>query len=1055
MERRRITSMKFEGKQKEAYEFNLGNCLVGAGAGSGKTAILTSRIRRIISEKLAKVEDLLVLTFTNKAAAEMKQRTFKELCDVNLIEEAAKVDSSDITTFDSFFLGLIKQYRIQLALPKDIAPVDESILLIKEKQILKEVIEEYARNNSEPLKKIVHNYCLKNINPIGDLILKLLKQSRIFSDENKLFNYYLNHFFTDESFDQIIQSVIDNIKERAKIIEVNFSRLDDCSGIAIHSSFVSEILGMNSYDDIYHFALSFVLGRNKSKTESGEERTENDKGLFSCNAEIIKQIKSDLSSYGDYETAKADFMWMKEYTEFLIEIAKTVQIRLNLFKKANNLFTFNDISKLARSLLDDPLVRESLKSRYKFIMIDEYQDTSESQQEFIDLIENDNVFCVGDIKQSIYAFRKASPRAFSEKFQSYGKEIGGHLITLSKNFRSRCEVIDFVNSFFHESMSNELGEVEYDKNQELEAANVLYNSSSSNRYKEEMLTYPKGNAALNLENEIQIIINDIISKYNSGFEVFDKETQSLRPCKFSDFAILIDRKTNFPEYAKQFTEYNIPLTISDDENIRTDHVYLTFVSLINLLALIDKETNEEIVTQIKHNFLSVGLSYLFRGQLYSDQELIDLIRFDTYKESSLFKKCFEFKQRIKDEPLNIVVEKIFEEFPFIDNLYVLKNIKGNYQKLLNFQNIASDLTKLGYRLDELVEYFANVEKFDISFKTSLNESKGDSVKLMSIHASKGLQFKIIYFPGMEAAPNLHDINSSYIVSSEGISIPGSEEKFNHISIASSYLKRKLISSAISERMRLFYVALTRAEEKIIFVKSKEPNCSYYKVDRKNIICVKEKEDKDGKITIEYKLTEATKFSDFIYLSQSPINEKEGDTGVNNRLKISTSTTKKIGAPTLKSIISNKEEIIKNKASKDVDFANINYDALSFGTKLHRLLQLSDIKNHNCDFIKDPKEKRIIEKVLGLELFKDLERFKVFKEYKFKDSSYNVDGIIDLLMVDEHEAKIVDYKTYSIEDEDYKAQLDTYKRYVERVFKKPARIFLVSILGGTYKELVNN
>ena len=1042
-------TMKLNPEQRLAYEHNGGNCLVSAGAGSGKTNVLTLRIRRLIEEEAAKVNELLVLTFTNKAAAEMKERTFKALLEANLLEQAAKVNTADITTFDAFFLDLVKQYYLYLNLPKEISIVDDTLISLKRNELLDEILNEYASRDDNVFKDLVYNFCLKNTDPIKSFVTKICDVSNNFADPNTFFDYVQNEFISKETFDKLLAKIFDSHKSTIQDMDRLLNKFDNPSYQQVLDP-LNNLKTAKSYDDLYQKIIVDEVNFSKSLGNKLEPPTLNDKGLKKLISDLRGEIRNDFITYQDSATAKDVFLSTKEYVCKFVEIAKTLQNKLKKYQKENNLYYFDDIARMARSLLDNESIRNEIKVRYKFIMIDEYQDTSQTQQQFIDLISNDNVFCVGDVKQSIYAFRHASPKDFQDKSDLYKDGHGGTLITMGTNYRSREEVINFVNDLFIQIMSKNLGEVDYDSSQALNYGATDYHASSNKRYQTTVLTYEGKN--INQyecqQNEIQIIANDIIEKVNSGFPVLDHG--KVRGCKFSDFAILIRRKSYFLDYKYLFSSLNIPLNVEADDDIKTDVVFLTYVSLINLLNSIKDSYSDDELKIVKANFLGVKRSYLYK-ESNSDQELFDMLTSGDFFKDDLYIKCKEFMEENRKLPLPDLVDKIFETFTLVESLYKLKDIKLNYQNLLQFKEIAITLSKLNYSFADYVNYFGNINKYDLKAKSAIPESREDAVQLMTIHASKGLQFKIVYYPDLEGDIQ-SDTKGSLIALDSGISVYADLKHKQSKNISFKVSSIIETQKEISEKMRLFYVALTRAEEKIIFVKPKNMDVTYEKFSPTQILRITPKVDEKGNESIEYKLVKPTKFTHFLYMSGLSLKEEPGNLSKDVCLNSTTKEVPTIHNLEFKELSIKPEEIVKNRASKQLDYTSINYDVLAYGTKLHRLLQLSNLKTKNCDFIKNKEEKDLINNVLHLDIFDNLTDAHLFPEYQFFDKINNVNGIIDLLIVTDDVCKIVDYKASNIDDEEYEKQLATYENYVTRVFGKPCELYLLSISQCRYRRV---
>ena len=258
-------------------------------------------------------------------------------------------------------------------------------------------------------------------------------------------------------------------------------------------------------------------------------------------------------------------------------------------------------------LKDNKEVREELANYFSEILIDEYQDTSDIQETFISLISNNNVYMVGDIKQSIYRFRNANPYIFKNKYDNYSNHLNGEKIDLNKNFRSRSEVINNINLMFNYIMNDNIGGADYKTSHQMVFGNTAYNNNEE--FNMQILTYDHDKSFNKNEIEAFLIAKDIKNKINNKYQVFDKKTSSLRGATYNDFVILMDRTTDFELYKKIFEYQNIPLAIYKDETLNGE---VDTTVLCNLLCLIKATRERDFSTKFKYLFTSIARSFLFR-----------------------------------------------------------------------------------------------------------------------------------------------------------------------------------------------------------------------------------------------------------------------------------------------------------------------------------------------------------------------------------------------------------------------------------------------------------
>lgn len=1048
----------FNDEQKAAKATRAGNFLISAGAGSGKTQVLTARIKEIIQEKAARVDELLVLTFTNKAAAEMKSRTRNALLE-EMPEEAEQVETSDITTFDAFFLKLVKKYAYELNVDPDISVANEAFLDIRKTELINELIDERYEKGDKVLLEMTHQYVLKKDDNLTDYIKSILNGAQLESDVEAYFTSLKEDYFTDAYFEkrmgEFYKKCNDDIKAAYEITDFGSTNT-----LASDHSYIGSFVNTGSYEALYkRMALEkeakdkgekVIINGNEFNTDfiqkSRKEVFSEEESLRRDMAKkIFGEVKGLINEYGDPARQIEKIRFTKPYVGLLVDIAKEVHEKLKEYKKEKNVYSFSDIASLARELLDKPHVLKKIRNQYKFIMVDEYQDTSDLQEDFIMKISNNNLFFVGDIKQSIYRFRNANPDIFSEKLKNYSNKNGGKVITLPKNYRSRKEVIDCINKLFGRVMSPSIGDVDYNNGQALEFGNVgLYGDIDKPEYKTKILRYEKPDDLTTDEAEAKIIAKDIIDKVKSGF-VVDVKGEGNRPCTWKDFAILIPKKAHFGIYQRVFKEAKIPLVATLDEDFSDDNINLLFMSLLKMPLAVGVD---EITT--KHCYASIKRSYLYQE---ADDQLLDELISGSYKEDQLVKDMKEDKNTLIDMGVYDATMFLVEKYKLIDKLLVIGDVKENFEKINHLISLSVEADRMGLNYTQYVEHFENLKQFKIKDKISINKGTGDQVRLMSVHASKGLEFPIVYSPNNISKYNDRE-TQGYYITAKGYGLLAPYNRSDEISKNFLYnlFKQEESSKALSEYMRLFYVSLTRASDQIIFVlpEGKEEKFFKFTANGKEYLGKVGKDiDKNGKEKTSYSSVTINSFASFLNLAGDDFIKSEF---VEEKVAVEDAINEKealfadvFDAPKLGSINVEPQIIEQHRASKE-SLLPLNNEALERGTRLHRLLELTDFVTKDTSFIKNEKDKKLIDKLLTHDIFKDISKYKIFKEYQYFDEEENVNGIIDLLLVEKGgDAIIVDYKTSHIDDPAYVEQLKTYKRYVDRTFGVNAKAYLLSIM----------
>lgn len=1036
-----LMETKFDIPQQEAIDSREGNFLVSAGAGSGKTAVLTERIKDIVSSGKANLDELLVLTFTNKAAAEMKNRTRGKLPHLS-----SQVECADITTFDAFFLKLVKKYASTLKIDPDVTIAEESFLEVRKKELIEEALAKRYEKMDSDFADMVKSYTLKNDDKLTEYIERILTLVDLAPDPEGCFEELSERLF-DPKFlgkaqDEYYERCNKDIRSAMYLLSDGDEFIQKCY------EYVKTWANLGSYAELYKRLLDQDAPSRFPSKPKGYEFGEPDKLHLDAAKALLKGVTDSLAKNGDPEAQKNYIIGTKKYAEVLIEIAREVHAGLLEYKKEKNAYSFSDIASLVRDLLKDEKVLSEIKNKYKYIMVDEYQDTSDLQEYFINKIASDNVFMVGDIKQSIYRFRHANPDNFRNKLSNYDKDKGGHAIYLKKNFRSRLEVIDCINSLFERIMNPEMGEVDYHDNHSLEFGNVsLYGDKPKNEYKATILSYELNQNFLKSELEARAVANDIIDKVQKGFPL-DVKGKGQRACEWGDFAILMPTKDHFNTYKKVFGEAKIPLVATVGNELDDDDINMVFMRLIKLPLVIGED---DVAT--KHCYASVKRSYLFEE---SDELLFDELQNGSYKEDVLIKELFADKEKLLSMSVYEAVSYLLDKYGFVEKLKRIGNVKANFKTITSFLSEALNAERMGFDYKGYVEHFEKLGKFKIGQEIKGDFAGDNAVKLMTIHASKGLEFPFVYCPNIVRGFNNRDAKGNYIVSKDfGILLPKNRTDDYSKNFVYDLYGQKETSKGLSEYMRLFYVQLTRATTQIIFICPKGSGDSYESIDIPTVnrtILTRTAPNSKGEMVT--KIVSPKSFNDFLnYAGRGFLAKNFEQKDAITTEPIPFAKMKEMVSfktPTLRSIDCPAEELQETKASK-TSFTPINEAAAQYGSHMHRLLELVSFKKKDASFIKSESERNKIEALFKQPIFDDLEGYREFHEYAFIDDENSITGSIDLLLVKEGEkAIIVDYKTKSLDDEAYDRQLGLYKQYVERVFGLKAETYLLSISENVLK-----
>jgi ATP-dependent helicase/nuclease subunit A len=1014
-------------QQKKAFAIHNHNVLVSAGAGSGKTAVLTQRIINILSDKTngAKLSELLVLTFTNKAAFVMRSRVKKAMKNIpELASNSEMVDSSNITTFDAYALSIVKKYGYLIGLSRNISITDESIFMVKAKTMLDEIFMRYYKEKSPEFSDMVYKYCVSNDDNLKDAVFSIINIANLQLNKEEFYKTYEDKYFSIVFLKIQYKDFYNTLKNQIKSLRKIYLEISDTSIVdALDNIYYNPL-----YDDNYETLYRVLSDKALSSFKISSKADDSDKEIYNEVKKSLTDIKKLVKEVGNYDTILANELESQKHIRILLNIAKELDDSLFNYKKEFGVFSFSDISSLAYQLICLPVVKEELKKEIKFIMIDEYQDTSDIQDAFIHELSQNNAFMVGDIKQSIYRFRNANPKLFQRNFVNYQKGDGGELINLPDNYRSRREVINTINDIFKDVMSEDIGGVSYDENQKLNYGNNAYDilGHTTQQYGVEFKQYNEGDFKDISPKEIEarLIAEDILLKVNSSYQIYDRDKKELRPCSFNDFAILIDRKSNYDSYEKVFNEYKIPLLIEDEKDVRNTHIILAIKSILKMISFI--YNNSLTGCDFEHAFASIARSYLFS---YSDDKIFSTIKNNKISQSEIFLTAKECANKIKELSLIDSMILIINSFKIHEKLYILGDILPNQSILDNIYSLCRNMDGLHYSFSDMVCFFQDLDNYDLSLKLDCHVSTDDSVKIMTMHKSKGLEFHIIYCSGLGVDFNNVTYSGNNVFSSEyGFHLVNKKAK--DASYIFKYLfQNKEKAEDISEKIRLLYVCLTRAEENAIVL-----------IPHDNFV------GQSSNLTNIKSFTSIIKgfhrYND--YVSMVNLSKQSGiDVNIDEDAEYTTIQFKQIHVDS--------KMAQDKRASKNLQI-NYDKDALLYGVHMHELLQIVNFKTKDISFIKEEKDRYFIKKLLENHLFDHINEAKTYQELDFFDKNNNIHGTIDMLAVYDDHVDIIDYKLKGINDDEYIIQLQTYENYVKTILDLPIKKYLVSVIDDVIKEV---
>ena len=879
--------MPFNKEQQRAIDSRVDeNVLISAGAGSGKTKTLSSKVYKVCAEDGIKPSELLVLTFTNKAAFEMKERIVDQF-RTNEKEGGTMKDeilSGHIQTFDSFSLYLVQQYSRMLKIPSTISIMDEKILAAKANAYLDEIFMERYRKKDGRFLAMLSKFNMANDAATKKVVLDLEKKLKnLLPQERKDFvEKYDEKFLSDAFLLRQKENFLSGLRKKLEIglkKAVYLFRYDDSEmdGDAImedlrHIDYDGEdyrdfLFGEERLDTMFRLALHALDCDEESLTEmarSYSKKEENGKeGFWDAHGypkgiddpKLSSRLKSAfnnirlafregflhvLGKAGNFKEQFATIRSFREDIHLLFELVDELDSRLEEYKLLSNAYTFQDISNMALSLLIDPRYKEAgdaIKSRFKYVLVDEYQDTNDFQECFLNAIsEKATLFTVGDAKQAIYGFRNSNCQLFLDRRQAYRERQDGRhtVIDMNKNYRSVEKILDDVNAIFAGYMRQEHGGIVYDGMERLDydrGADVyaLARSNARGEYGVRLLDYSDAPEALRddpVSLECLTIIRDIQDKIRTGYPVLDfiGGELSLRPCRYKDFAVLIRKRSHFDVYQKLFLDNGVPLNNEIETGFHDIDAILAIQSLVRLLSFLTGQTAENL----PHLYCSLARSYLFgKKEGYTDERIHQtLLDERLWAEDAILSKAKAFVKKESGKPFSRIFLDLLDDFDVIRKLPELGDVENNLAKIESYYQLLVAQENVGEGLKDFVSLFKDIDQYRVEVSASSVSSLEDAVDLMTIHQSKGLEFKVVYMPlcdnAMAGGNNM--AKPDYLFTRTlGLLLPD----YGYGKPCDTFLKSVYLETEgskageISEHVRLFYVALTRPKETLFIVGKKK------------------------------------------------------------------------------------------------------------------------------------------------------------------------------------------------------------------------------------------
>lgn len=1093
--------MPLTDKQKQVINHGKGNILVSASAGSGKTHTMVERAIRLITEENVNVNEILCVTFTEKAAFEMKERLRKALTlkiEINesdyLKAQLNEIATADISTLHAFCARLIRTYFFTAGVSPDFNILEEGEATVFKNKSIEKVFKNLYDQGESWFYTLVDRLAVSRADKkLKELVLLAYSFCNSEAEPEKLMQASLDNY-TKEKFLLLTKQYKNRFNKRAERLKALaqdsldfFTGANFDKGVIYAEQLLLDIDAMIYSEDIYSlkkfedYKLSANFGRIKDEIVKEQKNR-----VIAVKDSVIKLVNKFVKCVGNsFEEDFNSLEKTREHTEWFLRVLNQFSNEYANSKFEENALDFNDLEHFALKILQDEQVLTTVKNKYKYIFVDEYQDTNGVQESIINKIQTDNVFMVGDVKQSIYGFRGCRSEFFTRKEKDMSNN-GQAVVHLNENFRSAKKLIDLVNQIFSYCMDEDIYEEKYAGVSELiyggtfsydalGRTKVHYIKREEQKENEETpriydILKEKPKTEINHITYTACLISKIINEELQQ-QVYDAKKKQFRRINYGDIVLLTRNKDN--DYVRQIintlVHMGVPIATDTSVNILD---YAEIKMLVNVLKLIDCFSQDvALVSTLKSPIVNV-----------TDEELMEIsLAFKNDKKKGHFYQAYEYYVKNYNTKLKEKLDKFESYFKGIRELADFVGAHDILEKIINDNNFRGYLlaTTAGVekiaRLNRFLsasmvadkkltvrEFLNKIEVSPKSFALSVFANE-NTVKAMTVHASKGLEFPVVIVCGLERQFNTEGDYEEVLFDREcgfATKYYNDVTRTKEETIIRSMIRDKIQVERVKEEARLFYVATTRAEYSLHLIFSANDDKrkdffmganSFLDFIPSHIPCEKYQE---SEFFLYKKGTEPRKVlignGDSLIVERmrenfSKIYNHKDDT----RLPLKVSVTKAVKEikekfyPTYVlfdgETTDNERGNIAHKFLEHYDF-NSSFDVYSQAQRMieDEIISKEDFAKINLDRIS---------KALQSKVFKTLSGAKLYREKSFLAQipssillgvnsleTVLVQGIIDLFAVKENKVHIIDYK-YSALDarslkERYEKQLDLYAYAIE-------------------------
>mgnify|MGYP001218786984 CR=1 FL=1 len=879
-------------EQQLAIDESGQNILVSAAAGSGKTAVLVERIIQKLVDKDSpiNIDEILVSTFTNAAAEEMRNRIgaalekaiAKDPTSYHLKKQLSLLQRASISTLHSFCTTVVRQYAYMLDLDPAFRIADEMEIELIKQEVIDEMFEDFYGEEGETLENfftVVDMFSSDRSDvEVEKLILKLYTFAMQNPQPEKWLRSVAETYDIPEDCDEAEIEWLTYLKEEVKDKLTSFRHdIQRALEIANESDGpyhyvdalqadiqqIDEALNrVDEWDRLQQFMNEAKLKSLSSKrVECNEDKKESIKQIRNSFREAWNKMKKEWFSR-KLSAHLEDMRKLKPAITHLTELVIEFKNRFNNVKREKALVDFSDLEHFCLAILtekndEDKLVPSEVaryyQQQFKEILVDEYQDINNVQETILTVVSDmdgpGNMFMVGDVKQSIYRFRHAEPELFIEKYKKYERDTSAGLrIDLAKNFRSRKDVLDSANYIFRQIFDEALGDIDYDEKAELVYGNLSYDDFPVDDVETELIIIDRDHEEEQTRNDGEESVEDVAAaqfearlyaekinewigkKGKAPVQVLDKETNTLRDVQFRDIVILQRSLTGVATIVDELKKQGIPV----HAELRTGYfVAIEIQVMINMLKVIDNPYQDiPLVSVLRSPIVGLNEEQLAQIRVMQKYEPFyeAVKKYATANEEAshvvkeFLEQLAQFRILAKNGSLSELIWQIFQETGYYD---FVGGIPGGRQRQANLRALydrargyESTSFRGLFRFLRFIEWMQE-EKKDLGEARALSEQE-DVVRIMTIHKSKGLEFPIVIIGGMHKEFNFRDIHSKYILDKDlyfATKFIDPEKRITYPTLYYLALKEESLRKMLAEEMRVLYVAMTRAKEKLVMIGS--------------------------------------------------------------------------------------------------------------------------------------------------------------------------------------------------------------------------------------------